>query len=97
MQAVPAAVRMWFNGVSQPALTAALELYTTEVEAPLLIKQEAQAARALAARDMVVTASGKGQEIVAAIEVDEDASLELAIRMPPSYPLHPAEVRTSLV
>ena len=96
VQAVPGAVRLWFAGVSPPAVCAALERYVTAVEAPHRIAAEVAAAEALREPALEISACGRAQEVVAAIEVDDDFMLQLSIRMPACYPLHTAEVRCCL-
>jgi hypothetical protein len=92
VQTVPAALRFWFADIQQPDVVAAIQAYTTQVEAPQLIQHELMAAEALKDSSLQITASGAAQEVVAAIQVDDGTKLELSIQMPTCFPLQPAEV-----
>jgi hypothetical protein len=92
IQAVPASVRAWFKGLSDRHVAAAVNAYTTALEASLLIHQEVRAAEALKDESLAIRASGNAHELVASMEVEEDIHLELLLRLPVNFPLEPAEV-----
>eukprot|EP00892_Ulva_mutabilis_P010612 jgi/Ulvmu1/7923/UM004_0155.1 len=92
LRQVPAALRSWFSMLKDAQLAAAVEEYTRVRESPPLLRQEVEAAALVHCEGMAITASGTSREIVASMEVDDGVMLELAIRLPPCYPLQPAEV-----
>lgn len=95
LQVTPASVRAWYADLRDKELAAAVHAYTTANEAPALMRGEVSSVEALAARDATldIKASSGASELVAAVDVDEGAMIELSIHMPPSFPLLPAEVR----
>lgn len=95
MQQIPAALRSWFSMLKDAQLAAAVEEYTRRRESPPLLQQDIRAAALVESGGMAITASGAAREVVAAMEVDDGVMLELAIRLPPCYPLQPAEARPS--
>jgi hypothetical protein len=92
VQAVPTSVRAWFKGLTDRHLAAAVNAYTTAVEADLLIHEEMRAAEALKDSSLAIKASGRAHELVASMEVDEGIHLELLIQLPSNFPLDAAEV-----
>ena len=94
LQVTPASVRSWYAALRDKELAAAVNAYTTANEAPALMRLEVTGAEALARADSTldIQASSGASEILAAVDVDEGAMIELSIRMPPSFPLLPAEV-----
>jgi E3 ubiquitin-protein ligase listerin len=97
---IPASVRAWFGelrppprGWSSSEAKAALREYTARAESPHLARLEVAAAEALKDDTLQVAASGLAREMVASVEVDEGAVLELSIQLPACFPLEPAEVR----
>ena len=93
-------MRAWYSSVSGPynaraqrEARAALRAYTVRAESPQLIRREVTAAEALKDSTLAITASAGAHEVMAAVEVDEGAVVELIVQMPPCFPLEPAEVR----
>jgi hypothetical protein len=91
-QLLPASVRSWYTMLKNQKTASGLQIYTMKRESPALLQQEMQAMQSMRQNDMAITASSGGREVIAAIEVDEGVSLELAFSMPACYPLQPAEV-----
>ena len=94
VQQIPAALRSWFSMLKDAQLAHAVEEYTRLRESPPLLRQDIEAAAQVKSDGMVITASGTAREVVASMEVDDGVMLELAIRLPPCYPLQPAEARS---
>ncbi|KAG1654853.1 hypothetical protein FOA52_012197 [Chlamydomonas sp. UWO 241] len=96
LRALPACARVWFGDLRDRGNAAAVEAYTAGVESPALIAAEmahiqAQAPR-YASDIFSVRALPSGREVLAVLQVEDGASLELAIRLSASTPLRAAEV-----
>ncbi|GMH42468.1 hypothetical protein BSKO_10387 [Bryopsis sp. KO-2023] len=91
---LPACGRMWFADLKDRSLVSAIEAYTSVAESPALIKKELESVetsheKSESFRTRCIPARG---EVVAIMEVEDGATLELVIRLPSCMPLRPAEV-----
>uniref|UniRef100_A0A061R884 E3 ubiquitin-protein ligase listerin n=1 Tax=Tetraselmis sp. GSL018 TaxID=582737 RepID=A0A061R884_9CHLO len=98
LRTLPASVRLWFSEMRDSSAAAAVERYTRQRESPLLLDDEmkhAQAAAAAAASaskdDFSVRVNPSAREVTAVLELDDNAKLEMAVKLPPAFPLKPAE------
>ena len=102
LRLLPASSRAWFAEVRSRGLASSIEKYAAAVESGPLIDGELAAAVAATrgAPDAMsdglagftVRVSPAAREAVAVLEVDDGASLELAVKMPPAWPLRGATV-----
>ncbi|KAG2437620.1 hypothetical protein HYH02_011259 [Chlamydomonas schloesseri] len=100
LRALPATARGWFGDLRDRGLAAAVEAYTAAAEGPALLAAEMEAVQALgkgvAASDgdskFTVRCSAAAREVVAVLEVEDGAVLELAVRLPACLPLRAPEV-----
>jgi hypothetical protein len=97
LQVTPASVRSWHYMLKDQETSAAISEYTSRVESPSLVGQEISAAVKVRGDGMELRASGVAREVVASVEVDEGAILEIAIRVPECYPLQAAEVLPAVI
>ncbi|KXZ44895.1 hypothetical protein GPECTOR_61g848 [Gonium pectorale] len=99
LRALPATARGWFNDLRDRGLAAAVEAYTAAVEGPALLAAEMASVQALSRRaaadsegKFTVRASSVSREVVAVMEVEDGAVLELLVRLPACLPLRAPEV-----
>nr|ADF43172.1 294687m [Chlamydomonas reinhardtii] len=100
LRALPATARGWFGDLRDRGLAAAVEAYTAAAEGPALLAAEMEAVQALgkgaATSDsdskFSVRCSAAAREVVAVLEVEDGAVLELAVRLPACLPLRAPEV-----
>ncbi|TPX62997.1 hypothetical protein PhCBS80983_g00179 [Powellomyces hirtus] len=91
---VPSLVRIWWAECKNRQLTIAVESYTERFFSPLLIRTEVdivQQADPSAIEDLVIKVSKSGNEVTASYTV-EDATLEMVIRLPTTFPLRQVDV-----
>eukprot|EP00873_Tetraselmis_striata_P023896 jgi/Tetstr1/444160/TSEL_032054.t1 len=95
VRTLPASIRLWFNDLRDSAALAALERYTIQRESPRLIEAEMRGIQEFAAaqslESFAVKTNPAVREIVAVVEIEDDAKLELVVKLPASFPLRPAE------
>lgn len=96
LHALPASARAWFGDFRDRGLSAAVEAYTAEQASPVLLQHEFHLVQAApSAPDMdkfSLKANSITREVVAVMEVEEGAVLEMVIKLPISSPLRRAEV-----
>ncbi|KAI8995888.1 hypothetical protein BC832DRAFT_595820 [Gaertneriomyces semiglobifer] len=86
---LPSLVRIWWSECKNRQLTIAVESYTEKFFSPILIQGEVSAIQNMdksTFKDLTVKASKSGNEVSAAYTI-EDATLELVIRLPSTFPL----------
>ncbi|KAG8689520.1 hypothetical protein FRC08_010916, partial [Ceratobasidium sp. 394] len=100
LKSIPGLIRSWWSDCQDKQLSSALSTYTKTHFSPVLIKQElaqfqssaASASEALNDDTFSVKVAPSVNEISAVYSVD-DQTLEVAVRLPPEFPLKAAEVR----
>ncbi|KAJ3014496.1 listerin E3 ubiquitin protein ligase 1, partial [Thoreauomyces humboldtii] len=91
---VPSLVRIWWAECKNRQLTIAVESYTEKHFSPLLIRTEVEIVQKSGmadVEDLVIKVSKSGNEVCASYTV-EDATLEMLIRLPPTFPLRQVDV-----
>lgn len=77
---------------------AGLQAYTAAKESPEIISAELGGVSGVAASDVAETAEFRvraslaAREAVAILSIEESSTLEMAVKLPASWPLRPAEV-----
>jgi hypothetical protein len=94
LRALPASARLWFGDLRDRGRAAAVEAYTAKHESPALLAAEFAAIRrdGGGGENFRVRANAAGREVVAQLEIEDGASLDLLVKLPSSTPLRPAEV-----
>ncbi|QRW10625.1 E3 ubiquitin-protein ligase listerin [Ceratobasidium sp. AG-Ba] len=100
LRSIPGLIRSWWSECQDKQLASSLAAYTKANFSPVIIKQELSQFRSLAASateslnddTFSVKVAPSVNEISAVYSVD-DQTLEIAIRLPPEFPLRAAEVR----
>ncbi|KAG8744954.1 hypothetical protein FRC10_009189 [Ceratobasidium sp. 414] len=100
LKSIPGLIRSWWSDCQDKQLSSALSSYTKTYFSPVLVKQElsqfrssaAAASEALNDDTFSVKVAPSVNEISAVYSVD-DQTLEVAVRLPPEFPLKAAEVR----
>ncbi|KAG9100434.1 hypothetical protein FRC06_004143 [Ceratobasidium sp. 370] len=100
LKSIPGLIRSWWSDCQDKQLSSALSTYTQTHFSPVLVKQElsqfrssvASASEALNDDTFSVKVAPSVNEISAVYSVD-DQTLEVAVRLPPEFPLKAAEVR----
>ncbi|DBB01874.1 TPA: hypothetical protein ACH3X1_000476 [Trebouxia sp. C0004] len=96
LHALPASARAWYGDLRDRGLSAAVEAFTAEQESPLLLQHEFHLIQtAPAAPDMdnfSLKANSITREVIAVMEIEDGAVLEMVIKLPTSSPLRRAEV-----
>lgn len=91
LQALPASVRGWFVALRNRGLATRLERYTAAAHSSAIVSAElddcAAGAEAMATPQFAVRASRTAREVVSALTVEDGAVLEMAVRLPSTYPL----------
>ncbi|GFH27786.1 uncharacterized protein HaLaN_26166 [Haematococcus lacustris] len=93
---LPASSRTWFSDIRDRGVATAVEAYTAARESPALIAAEItdihSRSQELNSDKFTVKANALVREVVATMEIEETASVELVIRLPLAMPLKPPEV-----
>jgi hypothetical protein len=99
LRATPASARLWFASLRHRGLAAAVERYTASLESATIIAGELAGAASVgpgsgadAVPGWAVRTAPGAREAVASLTVEDGAALELALTLPPSWPLRPAAV-----
>nr|BCL66166.1 hypothetical protein [Volvox reticuliferus] len=97
LRALPATARGWFGDLRERGLASLVESYTAVVEGPALLAAEIASVQGLKHREaregrFAVRASAATREVVATMEVEDGAALELLIKLPACMPLRAPEV-----
>ncbi|KAL3158795.1 hypothetical protein ABBQ32_011522 [Trebouxia sp. C0010 RCD-2024] len=96
LHALPASARAWFGDLRDRGLSASIEAFTAEHESPLLLQHEIQLVQSAPAapdmRNFSLKANSITREVVAVMEIEDGAVLEMVIKLPTSSPLRRAEV-----
>jgi hypothetical protein len=96
LRALPASARLWFGDLRDRARAAAVEAYTSAHESPALLAAELGAIRRGGGGGdggkFTVRTSAAAREVIAQLEIEDGASLDLLIKLPASTPLRAAEV-----
>ncbi|KAF8605670.1 hypothetical protein BDV93DRAFT_521494 [Ceratobasidium sp. AG-I] len=100
LKAIPGLIRNWWTECQDKQLSSTLSAYTKSHFSPVLIKQElaqfrssvAAASDPLTDEQFVIKVAPNVNEISAVYTID-DQTLEVAVRLPPEFPLRAAEVR----
>lgn len=91
LQALPASVRGWYVALRDRGLATRLERYTAAAHSGAIVAAElddcAAGAEAMATEQFSVRASRAAREVVSALAVEDGAVLEMAVRLPSTYPL----------
>ena len=101
LRSLPTGARCWFSGLRDKVFSSAVEGYTAARESPSLIAYELQQVQERnnsgassvggGEGNFSVRAAEGGREVVAVLEVEDGAKLELSIFLPSCTPLRPAE------
>jgi hypothetical protein len=92
---LPASARLWFGDLRDKARAAAVEGYTVRFESPALLAAEFGAIRrgsGTSGENFKVRANAGMREVVAVLEIEDGATLELLVKLPAAAPLKVAEV-----
>ena len=92
---LPASARLWFGDLRDKARAAAVEGYTVRFESPALLAAEFGAIRrgsSSSGDNFKVRANAGTREVVAVLEIEDGATLELLVKLPAAAPLKVAEV-----
>ncbi|KAK9831453.1 hypothetical protein WJX81_006515 [Elliptochloris bilobata] len=97
LRTLPASACAWFGALRDRALAAQVEAYTAARESPAILAAELGGLGAVSAAagdggggaDFSVRGSLGAREAVAVLAVEEGATLEMAVRLPPAWPLRP--------
>ena len=99
LRCAPASARLWFASLRNRGLAAAVERYTASSESASIIAGELAGAASVgpgsgpdAVPGWAVRTAPGAREAVASLVVEDGASLELALTLPPAWPLRPAAV-----
>lgn len=91
LQALPASVRSWYASLRDRGLATKLERYTAAAHSTAIVAAElddcAAGAEAMGTEQFSVRASRAAREVVSALTVEDGAVLEMAVRLPTTYPL----------
>ncbi|GAX79187.1 hypothetical protein CEUSTIGMA_g6627.t1 [Chlamydomonas eustigma] len=96
LRSLPASARTWFGDLRDRGTAAQVEQYTSAVESPLLLSAEMRQIQEHGQRystdTFTVRANPSNREVVAVLQVEDAASLEVSVRLSPCSPLRAAEV-----
>ena len=99
LRCTPASARVWFASLRHRGLAADVERYTAAAESAAIIAGELAGAASVgpgtgadAVPGWAVRTAPGAREAVASLAVEDGAALELALTLPPSWPLRPAAV-----
>ena len=96
---LPTLSKEWWRDTASRSLNIATETWTQKYISPLIITSELSTISAWAPtqatddQPMTVKISPSSREITASIPIDEQ-TMAIAVRLPPAYPLHRAEVKS---
>lgn len=103
LAALPASGREWFNGLRDRGLASRVERFALANVCALMARNQLESVREDVARleealggggdfEMLLRTNMPSRELVASIEIEDNARMEIAIKLPASFPLRPAEV-----
>ena len=100
LRALPASAAAWFGGLRDRGLAGRVEAYAAARESPAIVAAELGGLGAVSGGagsgggggEFSVRGSLGAREAVAVLAVEEGAALEMAVRLPPAWPLRPPAV-----
>ena len=95
---IPSLISSWWGNIKDRQLLGAISSFITKHYSPVLISEELRivkdpsSASELSGENWTIKVSINLGEVIASYTVD-DQDMEIAIRLPPDYPLHSIEIR----